>query len=649
MNACRLPAVRGLTLLAFAVTVAACGGGSSGTDGDTSTSTPPVATASGADRFLAFPNPQLQDDGSSALDSTAYASAYYAAIDPGNEKDTLAKWKAANGFDTPTGTQVTVVFGDERDLGYGRRLTGRRNDDGSIAFVVENYQTDPGGAYGFNPLSVEAAVHEDTRWRILVNAIEWSPSATSNGTRFAKFYNFNAATGQREDRVDLDGRGAKAMPGPCLTCHGGRGDGLGRDAAGNVVFPLVENTSSGARGDVQGRFAPLEVDGFRFSTRPGYSRDEQEQKLKALNALVLCSYPLPTNGTRNGPEDAPPCRPPANASEWQGTAAALIKRAYGGDGLPNPRYSDSVVPGDWATTGNEQLYRDVVVPACRGCHLLRGTGAQDDIAFDSFATFSRYADRTRVHAVDRGDMPLAKIIYDRFWSAGNPGPAALAAFLGLPTVQAPGRPVADPGPDRVIAPGATALSAARSAFADTYRWSIVAQPAGANASLAGADTAQPVFSAATEGDYVVELVARRGEAQSAPARLRLALRPGVFGPAFPLPGDVRFAQVKEVLGICVGCHRPNRSPGPAVFFADAQAKLRTDEAAFYADVRSRINLADVVASPLLRKAAGFHHGANSDDDTDAPQPGFDASLPPGDSGRIAYDLVVNWALNGAPP
>jgi hypothetical protein len=72
------------------------------------------------------------------MNTPAYASAYYAAIDPGNQKDTLAKWQAANGFGTGGGQEHTVVFLDVRDLGYGRRMTGRINADGSVAFMVQN-------------------------------------------------------------------------------------------------------------------------------------------------------------------------------------------------------------------------------------------------------------------------------------------------------------------------------------------------------------------------------------------------------------------------------------------------------------------------------------------------------------------------------
>ena len=100
----------------FMLLLTACGGGG-GYSGDISPSAPPVATASGLDKFLVFPNPQIQADGSSQTTSSTYAVAYYAAIDPTNAKDTLEKWKSANGFNSGTGTEKTVVFGDQRDLG----------------------------------------------------------------------------------------------------------------------------------------------------------------------------------------------------------------------------------------------------------------------------------------------------------------------------------------------------------------------------------------------------------------------------------------------------------------------------------------------------------------------------------------------------
>ena len=641
--------------------LAACGGGSD--DGVTTPQTPPVSVPSGSDKFLLFPNPQHESQFPTLkpIDSMEYAQAYYAAIDPNRERDTLQKWKAVNGFGTG-GDEVTVVFGDKRDLGYGRRMTARRNPTtGAIAFLVENYQVDPGGAYGYSSVSLEAAVREDTRWRILVNAIEYSPEP--GGTvAFAKFFNFNAVTGERELRIDLDGRGPKFMPGPCLTCHGGRGDGLIPDGPGKFVFPVVQNSKSLARGDTQARLAPLEVEHFDFSPLAGYTRSDQEAKLKTMNMFVLCSYPLAA-GAPAGVPNSFCVRRPANGSEWQGTAAELLIEAYGGNTLPRPDYSDTFIPPDWRGV-NQSLYTDVVVPSCRACHILRGTRAQSDIDFTTLAKFEGYAvfpgvqypknagfdDRIKVHVIDRGDMPLAKFVYDSFWNSSSP--PTLADFLqgkmftvrdaGGAVLQ-PTRPIADPGPDRVIGPGPTQLSAAASRFATAFTWSVASRPNGPEPILTNPNSAQPVFNASAEGTYTLRLIASNGATQSAPATLTLRVQ------VAPPPDKVVFNDVKTVLEstTCAsgGCHLPRNPPddsllGPPVFFAET-AGPRTDLTAFYAEIRSRINFTDIVASPLLRKPSGRHHSGG--------QPGnFDSTLLPGEPGRADYDKFLNWILADAP-
>ena len=98
----------------------------------------------------------------------------------------------------------------------------------------------------------------------------------------------------------------------------------------------------------------------------------------------------------------------------------------------------------------------------------------------------------------------------------------------------PGRPVADPGPDRTITQGATTLSAAGSLFASTYSWSIVSGPNGAT--LTNPNSAQPTFNAAADGTYVLQLVASKDATQSAPAQLTLVVN-NLLNPA---PSAIRF-------------------------------------------------------------------------------------------------------------
>lgn len=641
---------RALRLAIAAASLAAlagCGGGGSPADVRPGPQ-PPAVAATEPDRFLLFPNPQQQPDGSFQTNTQEYAEAYYRAIDPLNERDTIAKYKAKNGFETGTGTEVNVIFGDQRDLGYGRRMYARANPDNTYAFYVENYLIQAGAAYAYTPLNLEAAIVRDSRWHVGTNAIEFTPGP-SGGAPFPKFYNYNAA-GVRQLFVNLDNRGPKAMPGPCISCHGGRGDALTPpDANGQRRFNLVQNGVSMTRGDVQARMHPFEPDTFDFSsTRAGFSRADQEASIKAINRMILCTYPIAAPSTH--PEDA--CRRPAGGSEWQGTAAALIKRAYGGDGLPNARFNDDYVPPSWEAAGQSTLYREVVATSCRACHGMRGTNAQSDIDFDSYEKFVAYASRIKAHVFDRGNMPLAFIVYDAFWDDPN-RPRLLADFLqsqgysvrdSAGNLLRPGRPIADAGPDRVAPPGVVRLSGENSLYASGYAWTLVSGPAGG--AIADASSARAALTAPATGTYVVRLVASNGSVQSAPAEIRVVVAAGAANPA-----DVRFADIKAAMqasGSCTQCHSPTGTlPRPPVYYSnedrngDGTVGDATDDRWFYEEVRSRINFTEIAASPLLRKPSNNHHGGRL-------VSGFDASKAPGDPARARYDLFLGWILNGAP-
>jgi hypothetical protein len=637
MTGCR-GAMRTHAVLAMLLT-ASCGGGGDAGDIDPNAALTSEVAADEPNDFLLMPNPVVQPDGSHQTNTAAYAQAYYAAIDPANGKDTLAKWKAANGFDSGTGTQVSVVFGDTRDLGYGRRMTVRQNPDGTVAAFVENFLVDAVVDYAYAKVNLDAAAFNDRRWHDGTNAIEFSPGP-GGGLAFAKFFAFDSATGDRELAVQLDGRGQKAMPGPCISCHGGRADAL----TPSGQFAILANSASAARGDLQGKMLPLEVDHLDFLAMAPYRRVDQEGALKAINSMILCTYPRPASEPAGAADG---CRRAATANEWQGTAAALIKGAYGGNDLPNPTYADEFVPAGWV--GQEALYAGVVVPSCRACHIARGYGRQSDVDLGSYAKLQGFAGRTRAHVLDRGNMPLAKIVYQDFWAS----PARvqqLAAFLegeGFTVrdpggaVLRPGRPIAIPGPDRVVLPGATALSAAGSLYATAYRWSIVSGPAGAT--LSSPNAAQTLFNAAANGTYVLQLIASAGGVDSAPATLMIV----VDSTLSPAPAAIAFADIKAVLQSpgCAGCHGGNPTMAPILFTNidrdGSGAYDATDDLWLLAEVRGRINFRDLESSPLLRKPAGDHHfglmGTN-----------FDASLSPGDALRRNYDLFLNWALNGAP-
>ncbi len=644
--------------LTSALLLSACGGGGDATtsgSGDIIPTNQVFVPTNGPDRFLLFPNPQVLAGGSFQTNTTQYANAYYAAIDPGNDRDTLAKFKALNGFGTsgPGIVEESIIIGDQRDLGYGRKMTGHQNADGTIAFVVENYLV---GDYGpYSPFSLQAAIDGVQQWHLGTNGIEFSPGP--GGTvNFAKFYTFDPITGARLTQADLDGRGEKAMPGICISCHGGRGDALTPPdpTTGQPLFPKLLNSTSRARGDISGQLHAFEPASFDFSTLSGFTRASQEAKIKILNQMVLCATPLPYGTTKptGFPEDD--CRAVANPNEYQGTAADSLKAMYGGNGLPQAASNtvDTYVPSDWQANGQSSLYLSTVSNSCRVCHAMRGTGNQSDINFDTFGKFDSYRDRIHAHVVERGNMPLAKLVYDKYWSTPaiyGPMASYLAGAGYSDGAQKPGGPVADPGPDRVIKSSTTTLSAAMSLYATSYQWTVTS----GNATLTNANSAQPVFTAnGGNGTYTVSLVASNGTSTSSAKTLTIVVNSLLAKD----PATLNFADIKNVLqngpAGCVNCHASTKDSltqslvppiGYDSYDRSGTGNAATNDTWFYTELRGRINFTDIIDSPLLRKPSGNHHGAGA-----AALSGFDTSLPVGLPGRADYDLFVGWILNGAP-
>jgi mono/diheme cytochrome c family protein len=633
------------------------------------------------------------------IDQAAYANAYYAVVDPTNQKLTLANWKSQNGFSgancnpvvSGTAVEYEIRIHDQHDLGYGRHMCARRNIlTGDVAVWVENFQVKaiPGQDYG--QLNLEAVVNGDYRWHIGTNAIEYSATPSSGGVKFVKFYTFNP-DGTRRTLVDLDGKGAKAMPVPCVSCHGGTAWPLqtvwnAGTSMTEVAFPRIVGFP---RADVRAQMQPLDVGGFGFSPVAGYRQQDQEASLKGINQIVLCTYPLAFGVPANGAEDG--CRVAATlGAQWQSGAAEMIKAWYGGNGMPG-NFSDTYVPTGWtngqtapvsgetvpSTPDATNLYRTVVARNCRVCHVLRGnangTGATD-IDFLEFQKFiggagptpyPGYASRIKYHVFERGNMPLALLKYEQFWESG--APMTLAALIAGAldsngNVLTPTRPVAKPGPDRTIVRGvATKLSAADSVNATSYLWEIVTSPVGSTPSLTNANIARPTFStgatASDIGTYTIRLTVSDGSASSAPAILTLyaaaSLVDGSSVVTVANPAAINFTQVRSILQSgsypCTGCHFGPATDGPPIHYNDydrvgiggaATGAETPNRHQLYLDVRARVNFNDVVSSRILQRPSGNHHPGGL-------LTNFDSSLAPGSAGRGAYDIFLHWILNGA--
>ncbi len=574
----------------------------------------------GTDAQIFLPASQTND--------ASYAQAYYATIDPAGTRDTLAGFQAVNGF---SAGDTHVIFRDTKDLGYGRDMYFHDNADGTYAFYVNNFVvTDlPGETYG--PLNLDAAIAQVARYHIGTNAIEYGPidvdgalgpddvngdGVSDAADYFPRFYNYSSDPPfERRDTVDLDGKGEKAMPVPCIVCHGGRADALLPDGS----FPRS--------GDTFSQLQPLDVGTFEYSDESPWTRAEVEVGLKAINQAVYDSYAALEN-------------PPLG--QWDSSMAReMLEAWYGGAGLPGA-FDDTYVPAGWQPdpgdgsppAGSDDLYRDVLSTNCRTCHLLRGSQHQGDIDFTSWDKFLGYDDRIEELVFDEGLMPLATLTFDNFHDSGFMA-EMLASFLpdfsrydDAGALLLPGRPIAKAGPDRA-SPSPVAVSGAASLFAETYAWTIVSQPTGANAALSGASTARVTLSNAIDGSYVLALTVSLGSVTSEPDTVTVLVDSGMS----PAPQALTFtAHIAPVLisAGCAGCHDDGGNPLPPVLYTPGANRD------VYTTLRSLVNFDDPVNSRLLLKPSGNHHAGGQ-------LAGFDLA-----GNRANYDLFLNWILVGAP-
>jgi len=283
----------------------------------------------------------------------------------------------------------------------------------------------------------------------------------------------------------------------------------------------------------------------------------------------------------------------------------------------------------------ENLYRNVVAPYCRTCHVVRGTTGQSDIDFMTLAKFQGYADRTKAHVFDRGNMPLALLVYQDFWK--STAPATLASYidsvLGAGTatsggaVLKPGRPLADPGPNRMVGLGAARLSGADSLFATTYSWSQTSGPG--TATIADANSMNTTFTPPLAGLYTFRLTVGNGATVHSKT-VDITVDAALLAPTF--------ASVRSLVqsGGCTGCHAPAGIAPIAYTDFDRDGiggyVAVTDDAWFHKELTGRANLTEIQASPLLRKPSGNHHAGGG------PYP----------AGLNNYSILYNWILEGMP-
>lgn len=584
----------------------------------------------------------------SLINSVVYAEQYYRAVDPDNERTTLDAWKSKNGFDQ--GHDVHVIFRDSKDLGYGRDMYARRNNDGSLAFYVNNFvvAVGKGNPANYGPLNLLAATDQNFDYHLGSNAIEFSAIDPSDpdSEKILKFFTFSADDDQdiqpRITSADLDGRGIKHMPSICLACHGGK------------LLPLNQDGSFNELSLKSAKLNQLELDSFEFMESGEFSEADQQTGIKTINQWVRDSYAEMS------------LRDPSQKGFWDGEFPQSIANArYGSDSFSLASYQTGTVPSGWQQTefrpeGVENLYLQVVEPHCISCHSLRGYHAGNDslvadviindqevklgnaINFSSYEKFISYSEIITDYVYRRGIMPLSLRNAEVFWQAPYSAPALLASFLpsfsqdtGVLNeqgeIQPPGLPISRLDAERVSALPLT-LQGSGSSFAKDYQWSIISGPEDHDVQLDGINEEITRLVGTTEGEYQLGLTVSnsRGESFSQMTiQVDNSLKP---------ESEINFVDdIKPLLQnqlydsrSCQSCHNPTTGiEGIPIFYDASNMNL-------YTDVRARVNLGSPIDSLLLLKPTRHQHGGGIRFD-------LETTL-----GLESYNTILQWIMAGAP-
>ncbi len=299
--------------------------------------------------------------------------AYYAAIGARPTKDTLDKWKNLNGFDA--GGDVKAIYFNNADLAIGREMHCKQNN-ANIACYVTNYGPPPFANGAQNPgwpnstQALADAVAGNNPFATV--AMEFSPN---NSVLFYVYDGKGALT----DDAALDGQGPKSVPEMCMSCHGG-------------AYDTGTHLPSGSS------FLPFDLSKFLYSSQNGYTKPNQEEVFRQLNALVLSTNP------NQGNSDNP--------------IGTLINGWYHGNvNTPGTTADESFVPQGWIhPTGNgtenqdaNNLYVGMVKNSCLTCHMAAPQGL-DWITYGQFKNYVTI-NTIQTDVCQNHEMPHAEIPY----------------------------------------------------------------------------------------------------------------------------------------------------------------------------------------------------------------------------------------------
>lgn len=451
------------------------------------------------------------------LESKLTAENYHRCIDPLNQATTFNDWLTHAGFNSANTKDINTKYINNYDLGFGRDMHIRTDDNGNVFSYVTNYN------------NLENTISNRNAFAIVV--MEYSPAPTGkcgdgtftdikSGKKIVKFYTYipNEVSGgyKRALSMNFDGRGEKYIPGSCTACH-----------SGNTNAQLLNSTAAidAVAADLDSGFMPWDLDALlythatdknyidpvytafatanRLSTEvvSKFSRESQENLFKQQNQATLHTlthditklkryetaiklirgwYSNPTELAELEALNFGTTETPLSETELVNLQTKLKT-------LPAGSYQGDFVLKGWRGNADvEEIYSSVFDRHCRLCHVQMNQAPIDFDSYDEFINNPKLIDL--VYA--QGSMPMSRLTMDRFWNNFRTGTNAAdllrqhlnsAKNLNLAQGLKPGLPQAritqDENPELAADifldfDQQLTLDGSGSFFSDTFQWKV---------------------------------------------------------------------------------------------------------------------------------------------------------------------------------
>jgi hypothetical protein len=317
------------------------------------------------------------------VDTAEVAIAYYDTIDPYGLRETQAEWREKNGFNDLATNRIIDARGYNNvgDLGFYRGIEmvrdKRRGKKGNIAFTTVNYNSQKDANQDKCQVSVvnrEYSQGPDGD-DMLVKFYVFEPKNDPAGTvcdADDTAPNSSPDAGMRVLSTAFPGSDELFVPAACYSCHGGDDD---------AETPIVSYNEGS--GQTNATFLLFDVATMTFD---GVNQANLEAKFRKFNKAVLRADP--TKATRK-----------------------LAHGLYGGPELPYPTQDTDYIPDSWV--GDQDLYRQVVVPSCRTCH------TASDTKLLSLEWWKDNVDEIREEVFHEYTMPNSPAGFTRFHASGQ--------------------------------------------------------------------------------------------------------------------------------------------------------------------------------------------------------------------------------------